>query len=54
MTGQLAHTSTANAKEPLEALPQEAVTALDLYSSISSLGSLDPLPYFHHNPLTFP
>lgn len=29
-----------NAKEPLEAHSQEAVIALDLYSSVSSLGNL--------------
>lgn len=43
-------------RNPLEAPPRGrggAVTALDLYSSVSSLGSLDPFPDFPLNPLTF-
>lgn len=39
-------------RSPLEAPPRGAVTALDLYSFVSSLGSLGPFPYFPLNPLT--
>lgn len=53
----LALVTMANAQEP-SGSPSPggvggAVTALDLFNSFSSLGSLDPFPDFSLNPLTF-